>query len=195
MGRVTTPRDGPLGERALPYEKAPQPALPTDGILECDVRTLASIVAAIVAVETPVHEDDVVARVSGFWEQRSGARIRAHISTACDVAAREKTIERRGEFLWHPAGKVRVRDRSDSGIGADRIAPEEYDAAIRLVLAVGQAVRHETLLTEARSLLGFERTGSTLSAALDAALGRLLATGEIGEGSAGYKLLNPPPDL
>jgi len=88
-----------------------------------------------------------------------------------------------------------VRDRSDSGIGADRIAPEEYDAAIRLVLAVGQAVRHETLLTEARSLLGFERTGSTLSAALDAALGRLLATGEIGEGSAGYKLLNPPPDL
>ena len=63
---------------------------------------------------------------------------------------------------------------------------------MRVVLAGGTAVRHETLLAEARTLLGFERTGSTLSAALDAAIGRLLAGGEIGEGSAGYRLLEPP---
>jgi hypothetical protein len=98
------------------------------------------------------------------------------------------SLEQRGEFLWAPGVECRPRDRSGSGIGADRIAPEEYDAAVRAVLAGGRSVRRDALMAETRGLLGFERTGSTLSAAIETAIDRLLAAGALGEGSAGYRL-------
>jgi hypothetical protein len=82
-----------------------------------------------------------------------------------------------------------VRDHAGTGIAADRIAPEEYDAAMRAVLSDGRSVRRDALMAEARALLGFERTGATLSAALDAAIDRLVASAAIGEGSDGYRLM------
>ena len=148
----------------------------------------------MVGIESPVHEDDLVSRVTGYFGQRVGTRIRAHVLAACDAAATARAVERRGDFLWQIGGIARVRDRSDSGIAAERIAPEEYDAALLGVLASGRAIRREALLTEARTVLGFERTGSTLSAALNDAIGRLLLAGDIGEGSAGYRLLKVRPE-
>jgi len=96
---------------------------------------------------------------------------------------------RAGEFLWAPGKACRVRNHAGTGIAADRIAPEEFDAATRAVLRGGRSVGRDALMTGARALLGFERTGATLSAALETAIDRLLASGAIGEGSDGYRLM------
>lgn len=174
---------------AVPYVKASAPASVTgSGVLECDLSVLASIAVHVVGIESPVHEDDVVARVAGFWDQRVGTRIRAHVLAACSEAVRRGAVERREAFLWVPGSACQPRDRSDTGIGADRIAPEEYDAAVRAALAGGRILRRDALLVEARTHLGFERTGSTLGAALESSLQRLVASGTIGEGSDGYRL-------
>ncbi|WP_291986680.1 DUF3320 domain-containing protein, partial [Luteitalea sp.] len=174
---------------AVPYVKASAPASVTgSGVLECDLSVLASFAAHVVGIESPVHEDDVVARVAGFWDQRVGTRIRAHVLAACSEAVRRGAVERREAFLWVPGSACQPRDRSDTGIGADRIAPEEYDAAVRAALAGGRILRRDALLVEARTHLGFERTGSTLGAALESSLQRLVASGTIGEGSDGYRL-------
>jgi hypothetical protein len=55
-------------------------------------------------------------------------------------------------------------------------------------LVAGAGVRREAVLTAARTALGFERTGPMLSAALEAAIDRLVERGVIGEGSDGYRL-------
>ncbi|BCS35937.1 hypothetical protein TBR22_A51720 [Luteitalea sp. TBR-22] len=173
----------------LPYEKAGKPArLPGDAALDCDLEALSAIVTHVVRIESPVHEDDVVARVAGYWEQRAGTRIRAHVLAACARAASKGAVERRGEFLWAPGSTCRPRDRSGSGIAADRIAPEEYEAAVRASLANGRVLRREALLAEARRRLGFERTGPTIAAALESAMDRLVSTATVGEGSEGYRL-------
>jgi hypothetical protein len=173
----------------VPYVKANAPASVTgSGVLECDLSVLASIAVHVVGIESPVHEDDVVARVAGFWDQRVGTRIRAHVLAACSEAVRRGAVERREAFFWAPGSACQPRDRSDTGIGADRIAPEEYDAAVRAALAGGRILRRDALLVEARAHLGFERTGSTLGAALESSLQRLVASGTIGEGSDGYRL-------
>jgi very-short-patch-repair endonuclease len=173
----------------LAYEKAGPPArLPGDATLDCDLDTLATIVTHVVALESPVHEDDVVARVAGYWDQRAGTKIRAHVLAAGERAVRQRAIERRGAFLWAPGSACQPRDRSGTGIGADRIAPEEYEAAVRASLGHGRVSRRETLLAEARSRLGFERTGPTIAAALEAAIDRLVASATLGEGSEGYRL-------
>jgi hypothetical protein len=135
-----------------------------------------------------VHEDDVVARVAGYWDQRAGTKIRAHVLAAGERAVRQRAIERRGAFLWAPGSACQPRDRSGTGIGADRIAPEEYEAAVRASLGHGRVSRRETLLAEARRRLGFERTGPTIAAALEAAIDRLVASATLGEGSEGYRL-------
>jgi hypothetical protein len=152
------------------------------------VRALAAIVEHVIATEAPLHADDLVSRVAGFFGQRAGTRVRAHVLEASRNAASRGTVECRGEFLWKPGVSCQPRDRSGTGITADRIAPEEYDAAMTTVLAGGRSVRRDVLTAEARRLLGFERTGASLSAALDAAIDRLLASGTIGEGSDGYRL-------
>ena len=185
----TTAEPSAAEQPTMPYTHAGRPArVAGQGVLECPIADLVSIVKAVVDVESPVHEDDVIARVASFWGQRSGARIRMHVLTASREAAKRGLLVHRDEFVYAPHGCCVARDRSETGIAADRIAPEEYDAALLAVLAGERTVRRDALLAEARRRLGFERTGSTLSAALDAAVNRLLARGAIGEGSGGYRL-------
>jgi hypothetical protein len=179
----------PPAAEVRPYVKAPRPSsVPGDTVLDCPEADLGRIVGAVVAAESPVHEDDVVARVASYWDQRVGARIRERVRDAIRRVGATGTIVSRGEFLWADPPVCAVRDRAATGIGAERIAPEEYDAAVLSTLVAGAGVRREAVLTAARTALGFERTGPMLSAALEAAIDRLVERGVIGEGSDGYRL-------
>jgi very-short-patch-repair endonuclease len=149
---------------------------------------IASAVASVVEVESPVHVDDVIARVAGMWDTRAGTRIHARIVEACKLAERQHLVERRGDFLQHPGRDVAVRSRAGTRIPADRIAPEEYRAALMQVLAGGHGFARPALVTEVRSVLGFARTGAALDEAIGSALDAMLAEGVLGEGSTGVRL-------
>ena len=181
------PAPPPVTE-ARPYVKSQRPSsVPGETVLDCPERELTRIVTAIVAEESPVHEDDVVTRVASFWDQRVGARIRERVQGAIAGAGAAGAISTRGAFLWADPSICAVRDRAGTGIGAERIAPEEFDAAVLATLSPGTGVRRESVMAAARAALGFERIGSTLSAALDAAIDRLVERGMIGEASDGYR--------
>jgi very-short-patch-repair endonuclease len=150
--------------------------------------TIASAVATVVQTESPVHVDDVIARVAGMWDTRAGTRIQARIIEACTLAERQQLVERRGEFLYHPGGDVTVRSRGGTRIPAERIAPEEYRAAVMQVLERGRGFARPALVTEVRSVLGFARTGAALDEAIGSVLDAMLADGVLGEGSTGVRL-------
>lgn len=173
---------------AAAYRKAEAPsALPAATVTDCGLPALSALVVHVVGIESPIHEDDVVTRVTGYFGQRAGARVRAHVLSAIADATGHGLVQRRREFLWSPGSACQPRDRSGSGITADRIAPEEYEAAMQAVLDGGRSVRRDALAAGTRRLLGFDRTGATLAAAVDAAIDRLVSTGAIGEGSDGYR--------
>ena len=150
--------------------------------------TLANAVASVVEVESPVHLDDVIARVAGMWDTRAGTRIHARIVDACAFAQRQHLIERRGDFLWNPGHEPVVRSRAGTRVTADRIAPEEYRAAVMMVLDQGRGVSRPALVTEVRSILGFSRTGAALDEAIGSVLDAMLTEGVLGEGSTGVRL-------
>ena len=75
-----------------------------------------------------------------------------------------------------------------AGIPAERIAPEEYRAAVIMVLERGGGFARPALVTEVRSVLGFARTGATLDEAIGSVLDAMLADGVLGEGSTGVRL-------
>ena len=70
---------------------------------------------------------------------------------------------------------------------AERIAPEEYRAAVLLVLDERGSFARPALVNEVRSLLGFARTGAALDEAIGQVLDEMLADGVLGEGSTGIR--------
>jgi hypothetical protein len=150
--------------------------------------TLATAVGSVVETESPVHIEDVAARVAGMWDTRVGTRIQARITDACALAERQHLIERRGDFLWHPGREVVVRSRAGTRMPAERIAPEEYRAAVMMVLGSGRGFARPALVTEVRSVLGFARTSAALDEAIVSVLDAMLVEGVLGEGSTGVRL-------
>jgi len=150
--------------------------------------TLATAVGSVVETESPVHIEDVAARVAGMWDTRVGTRIQARITDACALAERQHLIERRGDFLWHPGREVVVRSRAGTRMPAERIAPEEYRAAVMMVLGSGRGFARPALVTEVRSVLGFARTSAALDEAIVSVLDAMLVEGVLGDGSTGVRL-------
>jgi hypothetical protein len=150
--------------------------------------TLATAVASVVEIESPVHIDDVIARVAGMWDTRAGTRIQARIVDACALAERQHLVERRGEFVWQPGRPAVARSRAGTRMPAERIALEEYRAAVMMVLESGHGFTRPSLVTEVRSVLGFGRTSAALDEAVGAVLDAMLAEGMLGEGSTGVRL-------
>jgi hypothetical protein len=150
--------------------------------------TLADAVASVVETESPVHIEDVIARVAAMWDTRAGTRIQSRIVDACTLAERQRVIERRGDFLWDPGHEAVARSRAGTRSSAERIAPEEYRAAVVLVLEGGRSFARPALVNEVRAVLGFGRTGAALDQAIGAVLDGMLADGALGEASTGIRL-------
>ena len=150
--------------------------------------TIATAIGTVVEIESPVHIEDVIARVAAMWDTRAGTRIQARIAEAFGLAERQHLMERRGDFLWNPGSEVVVRSRSGTRIPAERIAPEEYRAAVELVLRGGRSFARPALANEVRSVLGFARTSETLDEAIGGVLDAMVADGVLGEGSTGVRL-------
>jgi len=157
-------------------------------LLEAPLSQVARAVAHVVSVESPVHVDEVITRVASMWATRAGSRIQARILEACQAVEREGLVRRRGSFLWSPSDSVTVRSRAGTRVPAERIAPEEYEAALLAALAGGHGFTRPQLTAEVRAVLGFGRTGAALDEAIGGTIDRLLTSGMLGESSTGVRL-------
>src|SRR3546814_1934155 len=73
---------------------------------------MADYVAKIVEIESPIHGDEIAARIRMLWGlARAGSRIRGHVDRALGVAVRKGVIEGRPFYVW-PSKPLVVRDRS-----------------------------------------------------------------------------------
>jgi very-short-patch-repair endonuclease len=190
--------EGKIYERpvALPYAITPgEGRFAGSEILEAPLSQLVAAVTEVVAIEAPIHAAELATRVAGLWGSRTGPRKQARIQQACESAERSGALQRRGEFLWSPDGTCRLRSRSGTRIGANRIAPEEYAEAILAVLGTGFGFSRPQLIQEVRAVLGFSRTGANLDEAIGAAIDHLIQEGKLGEGSSGIRLREILEDL
>jgi very-short-patch-repair endonuclease len=162
--------------------------------LHVPIGDLVKSVVHTIETEAPIHRLDLFTRVAGMWGSKAGQRIQARILSACEYAERGKIVERRGDFYWSISANnsCRIRSRAGTRIPGDRIAPEEYEAAILAILSTGHSFSETQLTSEVRSVLGFSRTGPVLDEAITAAILRLINEGTLGEGSTGIGLRRKP---
>jgi very-short-patch-repair endonuclease len=154
-------------------------------ILQADDNALTKALQAVIDLEAPIHVAELMTRVAGMWGSKAGSRIQARINVVASRMVSQGTTRRRNDFFWGPSDDCPIRSRAETKISADRIAPEEFERAILLVLSGGHHFQRPLLTSEVRSLLGYSRTGAIIEEAVSDAISRLLASGRLGEGSAG----------
>jgi hypothetical protein len=95
------------------------------------------------------------------------------------------TVFRRGPFFWRTDGTCKARSREGLGLVGDRIAPEEYVEAIKIILDGGQALPRADLIGEVRAVMGYDRTGAILEQAIGSVVDGLVLGRQLGEASTG----------
>ena len=151
---------------------------------ELSTAKMAQIVARIVKVEGPVHEEEIARRVASlFGKDRAGSRILESTKAGLAHLARlDAHLKTRDGFWLTTAQEAAcpVRDRSAAPASLQKAAmlpPLEIATAIRRVLDDNGEVPRDELLTAVARLFGFQRTGPDLRGALEAALEAMLREG------------------
>jgi len=161
--RPATPSD----QLAVPYIEASLGRPSPLELHDTPTSVLAELVDKIVAIEGPVHVEEIVVRVRVVWGlQRAGHRIQTAVEHAVDAALNARKIERRGDFLLSPGAVVVPRDRSKvSSLSLRRpemICPEEIDAALGSVLRDSFGATQDELIQSCSRLLGYAATSTQL---------------------------------
>lgn len=134
---------------------------------ETPTSAMAGLVERVVAVESPVHFDEVVCRIRTAWGlQRSGGRIQKAVERGVVIAEGRGSVSRRGDFLFRPGSAVTVRDRSQVASPSLRkpemIAIEEIAGGVIEVVTSNLGATEEEVVTQVSRMLGFKATSTQL---------------------------------
>jgi hypothetical protein len=174
---------------AVPYQVAQlPPAIRQRALHQHPVGRLAAWVAEVVAVESPVHLEEVTRRLAAATgAAQVGARIRGSVAEAARLAAKIGSIRGQDDFYWTPSmavGAVPVRDRSALPTTSRRlslVAPEELAAAVLAVVRESFSLARGAVGLAAARRLGFARPGDEQRQLLETAIEELLLTGKLAE--------------
>ncbi len=152
---------------------------------EMPIPELSAIVARIVAIEGPIHEEEVARRVTRLaGKTRMGNRILIHVRAALKYAARDLQAVRNDGDFWTPTTpdwKLTIRDRSASAASLqrpDRIADSEIGFAIVQILDSNGGLAAADVAVAVARLFGFLRTGTELRRRIESVLAPMLERGQ-----------------
>ena len=158
------------------------------------IAKLAEIVGRLVAREGPIHEKEVLRRLSRTWGlSRAGGRVQARADRAVRAALSAERIVRNGSFFWPPdMAEPPVRRRQGDDVrDAELICLAEIAHAARMVLDVQFAMRLDDLIAQVARALGFRAGGARLAERITQAVDAELHVGRIVK--AEDDLLRPAP--
>ena len=168
-----------LPESLPPYEEC-RPMVPRDReLLQLSGAEMAAIAAFVVRAEGPIHPEEVARRIrEAFGLERTGSRILSKINQALRAAENRGDIVSE-EGFWSARERTHAlpRHRREAALPlrrADRIAPHEYRLAILRVVETAVGIDRKDLIVETARLIGFDRTGTDLQAAIDQQIAVLL---------------------
>ena len=172
--------DGNGCAASRPYVMATFQVQTSQEIHEVPDLSLARVVAKIVAIEGPIHCDEIARRVTKVWGlQRTGRRIRDAVLRVLPVACRTADIRKHGDFYSSSEQtEAIVRDRS--GVTAatlrdpDMLPPSEIRQAVLIVVRAALGVERDAAATEVARLFGFRSTSTQLRQIIDREIGEMV---------------------
>jgi very-short-patch-repair endonuclease len=187
----TIKRDEPLKDpsspesTAKPYQEANFAVPKETAIHDIPINKLAGIVRAVVAVEGPVHRDEVCRRVATLWEHhRLGNRMEDSINAAINLAVRAQALEEEREFLAI-AGQQEVVVRNREHVQSPGLKkpeffpPAEIRTAILQVVSRNVGVQKDEVPAAAARLFGFHATSFQIREVIEREFDRLVESGQL----------------
>jgi hypothetical protein len=121
----------------------------------------------VVAIEGPVHIDEVICRIRDAWGlKRAGGRIQDAVERAVAVAIRQQRLVDEDDFYSVPHGDVVVRDRSEARSPTLRkpemLPPAEIRLALLDIVASNFGATDDQLVLAASRAFGFKSTSAQL---------------------------------
>lgn len=157
-----------VGVDFTPYEEANFAVDTTWNIHELEVRQLAKVVARVVEIEGPVHQDEIVRRIATLWGfKRAGARIANVVERALAEAVHQDQIHQHGLF-FAPTNMLAVSVRNRENVTSanlrkpEYLPPAEIREALTAIVRVHLGMTSDEATTEVARLLGFRSTSSQL---------------------------------
>lgn len=173
--------------QAEPYQMVPNEQVYwDDSLLDAEMSDLTEAIMEVVEVEAPIHIKDLTIRVAAMWGQRTGKNIITRIKKC--IREEVSSVLQKGEYIWRADEEFRVRTRNEVNIPVERIAPEEVQEAILMVLRKEKEFTRKELINEVRAVFGFKQTGASLRKKIDSGIKDLFKLEKIGEGGIGVAL-------
>lgn len=160
-----------------------------EDLLELSPKKVARLLVEVVKVEGPIHRDEALRILTGWFDTRVSKQTREAFEAGVAEATAGDRLEQRGDFLWRAdrsGCEVRYRGDDCPVTDTDLIPPEEFQAAVRLVIQKELGIPADALVNATRTLMGFRRATTRLTAAIEAAVAALREQGELAEDAAGF---------
>lgn len=156
---------------------------------------LSGMIQKVVAVESPVHIDEVARRITeaaGFV--KVGSRIRTAIDIAIRLGVSEKAYYKKGDFLYSP-GQTNfiIRSRYDFPSSLKKIqfiSPDEIGLAIISVINDSIAIDVDSCLKLSARTLGFRSVSEDIKATILKVLKSLQNEGKIKQENDLLRIIN-----
>jgi len=168
-----------------PYVECEQLMIPMHNeIHRTPRRTLAEAATGVVAVEAPVHVDEVIRRIRTLWGlKKSGRLIREAITRGIQLASSSDDFPvcLKGSFLWNSDQlecEPRYRQEREL-LKIEMISNEEIGAAILRTLELQFASPREAIPPTAARLLGFHQTSEQIRSRIAAVVEDMIEQGRI----------------
>lgn len=174
-----------VGRVSTNYVEANPPRpIGTWALHETPTGILAELVVQVIAVESPVHIDEVVTRIRGIWGlQRAGGRIQATVERAIEFALEARRIIRDGPWLSAPDAELKVRDRSNvissSLRKIEMLPPAETKVAIVEIVRQNFGASRDEIIQNVSRLYGYKATSVQLRDMIDMLIDFVGVTGTI----------------
>lgn len=154
---------------------------------EVPVEHMAAIVARIVQIEGPVHEEEISRRVATlFGKEKAGRRIVEATKAGLLYQRNKDTANMRVHSdFWFTSEQERdcpVRDRSAASASLQKaalISPMEILAANDAILEDNGEIAKSDLITATARVFGFQRVGPELRGVLEAAIDLAVENGRL----------------
>lgn len=175
--------DGSLPSVPL-YEEAGFAVSQGVEVHEIPENELSTILERIIAIEGPIHSDELCRRVTRlFGLTRSGSRIKKAVQSALKACELAKKVANEGKFYLIANADIVVRDRSQVESSELRkpafIPPAEIRVAIQQSVAGHLGISPDGAILEVSRMLGFKSTSSKLKSILLTELEYLVDNGSL----------------
>lgn len=144
--------------------------------------SIEKAIVEIVAVEGPVHIEEVFERIRDIGNiPRMTGKIKDRIIDACDNAASQKRIRLDYNFLWPPVMPATILRRRNANQGTDIswICNDEISDAIFFVLSQQFATETEDLIGQVLKIFGFQKSSDKSRGRIRKILSEMIADDEL----------------